>query len=108
MFSQLWFLDLQDEEILARRRGKPLITMHVDDTWEAQNQRATMLWFEHLQPAEPNKIASVRRRSLQSVMPTAKGTKSSLKKAATKEWELFDLSAHPDWPPTAKGAATQW
>ena len=64
------------------------------------------------EPAEPNKISSVRRRSQESLLPVAKGTKSISRKAVTKKCEFlwqhgFDLSLHPDWPPTADRDATQ-
>jgi hypothetical protein len=65
-----------------------------------------------VEPTEPNKIASVRRRSRESVLPVAKGTKSVSKKTVAPKCEFiwqhgFDLSLHPDWPPTVDRDATQ-
>jgi len=85
--------------------------------WVAHNQREALLWFERLQPAEPNNIASVRSRSRESVLPVKVASvehtgakllrKTCLEKVARKEWAGFNLSTHPDWPPTAKCAETQ-
>ena len=117
--NETYLRDLRAELNPERRSGKPLDMVQKDDFWVVHNQREALFWFERLQPAKPNKMASVRslpRRSVQpvdkvaSVAPTC-GTLLRTKSVDTsgrQECEEFNLSAHPNWPPTAKLAATRW